>query len=139
MDKRIDQTTNLPLGTRDSSHMPWVVARIKYDYKNGLPEIKPGAYVKFINPECTSFELTENRAEAHGFINPCLEEIGIYDNVIVFLLPGITSPVRHYFEISLDKQKIEREILEEELKEIREADPNCGDCWVIRNNEIIRN
>jgi hypothetical protein len=100
-------------------------------------ELKPGNWVRFTNNKYTEFEPC-NKDEAHGILNPFLDEISTYDTVIVFLIPGITEPVRHTFDINPEKKKWEKEILDMEVEEARKNDPDCAGCWQIRNNEVIR-
>jgi len=135
MSERLDQTTHLPLGTRDAVHVPVIAGR--FNYKTSFPELEPGSFVKFVDKDFTLFELCEKK-DAHGFINPYLDEIYYFDNVLIFILPNITTPVRHYFEINLQQKTNEREVLEAELEEMKRNDESCAECYEIRNNEIIR-
>jgi hypothetical protein len=136
MSERLDKTCRLEVGTRDAVHVPIVVGRAdaSLDWK---VKLNPGDAVKFTDMEFTKFVPCE-RSEAHGILNPFLEEICRYESVIVFMVPGITSPVRHRFEINPDKRKWEEEVLKMELEEGKKSDPGCAECFVIRNNEVIR-
>lgn len=150
--ERMDQRTRLPLGTRDAGHIPFVVGRYKESFHQ-VPEeerkayweqyyaerekFKPGCFVKFIDDKFIYFEVCE-KAKAHGYVNPALDEISTYDNVLVFMLPGITEPVRHHFEIRPEKRDLERRLLEAELEQHKEEDPGCAECWTILNNEVVR-
>lgn len=150
--ERMDKNTRLPLGTRDACHIPFVVGRLKdppipkdeearKDYYKQWEENRkkyvPGAWVKFTDDKFTYFELCE-KVEAHGFINPLLETVSTYDNVIIWLMPDITEPVRHTFEICPNKRQTEKSLLEEELAEAQANDPECASCWDIVNGEVIR-
>lgn len=140
-DTCLDQNCNIPLGTRDAIHVPFVVgspARLSLEEERQLGfERKPGSFVKFTDDKFIEF-IPCDKESAHGILNPFLDEISRYDKVIVFLLPGITTPVRHNFDINLQQKQVEKQILEIELKHQKEADPDCADCWMIRNNAIIR-
>ncbi len=137
---RLDYTCNLPMGTRDALHVPYVVARwdTPNDIKERLAGLKPGSYVKFINTEYTKFVVCE-KADAQGVVNPFIDEISCYDNVVVLLIPGITTPVRHNFDIKPELLQAEKEILELELRGAKNQDPGCAECYEIRNNEVVRN
>lgn len=138
MTDRLDQRCKLALGTRDAFHVPAIVGQLDYDYESfDYEPLLPGSYVKFIDDKFTKFNLCD-RKDAHGYLNPNLEDISWSDNVLVFLFPGITTPVRHQFEIDLSKKDREIEVLEEELKLKQERDPECAECWFIYNNEVIR-
>lgn len=134
---RLDQTCRLPVGTRDAVHVPIVVAKAKFDINDRIFEFSPGAYVKFIDDEFTTF-VTCEKDEAHGVMNPFLEKIYIFDPVIIMLLPGITGPVRHHFDIDPSRRELEKQFLQDELKASMEADPECAGCYHIRNNEVGR-
>jgi len=138
--ERLDKTTRLMIGTRDAVHVPIAVAEVSREYcsQNKIWTLNPGTYVKFVNDEFTKFEPCD-KSEAHGVLNPFLDEISTYEPVIVLLNPGITTPVRHHFDIDLQQKARELSFLEIELEEVKEKDPDCAGCWVIRNNSIIRN
>lgn len=144
MNERLDQTCHLIVGTRDAAHIPFVVAqynittttleeRLKMGHK--LP---PGHFVRFIDDNYMHFVLCD-RDEAHGIINPFIEEVRFYDAVVIFILPGITSSVRHYFDINPKLKALEQQMLESELEQRKQEDPACAGCYEIRNNDIIRN
>lgn len=135
--ERLDQTCSIPLGTRDAIHVPFTVGSLHNKFKAGIYKLIPGSFVRFVDDKFIEFELCE-REKAHGILNPFLEEISIFDNVVVLLKPGITSVVRHTFDIDPKKEEIEKQILEMELKEAKEEDPSCADCYVIKNNRVTR-
>ncbi len=136
--ERLDHSTTLPLGTRDAVHLHIVVGKFEYNIKEQFPTyLTPGSFVKFVDKEFTKFVLCE-REEAHGFLNQFIKKICYYDNVIVFLLPDIATPVRHHFEIDLQKRQSEQWVLEAELEEAQSADPECASCYHIKNGRVIR-
>jgi hypothetical protein len=132
--ERLDQDTCLPRGTRDALHVPFVVAGADYKYRG---RINSGDFVKFVDEKFTLFTPCE-REEAHGVINPFLKEVSCYQTVVVLLLPGITTSVRHTFEITPEKKEWEKDILQTELEAAKREDPECADCWVILNNRVTR-
>jgi len=134
--QRLDQDCELPVGTRDACHVPFVVARKAYGNPKDW-ELKPGEFVKFTNDKYTEF-VTCTKEEAQGILNPFLDEISTFENVIVFMMPGITGPVQHEFEINPQVRLDEKEMLEVELEERKEQNPECADCYMIRNNRVIR-
>lgn len=122
------------IGTKDAVHVHIVIAE-KDSYKE---EIKPGDWVKFTDDKYNKIIKCE-KVDAHGIVDPFLDEyIYSFDKFAVLLVPGIASAVRHDFEINPNFRVWEKEALEDELKEIRDNDSDCGDCWQIRNNKIIR-
>lgn len=137
---RLDHSCRLPVGTRDAVHVPFVVAAAAVeattidDRINGL---KPGSYVKFLDDGYTKFVVCE-KAEAQGVLNPFVDEISYYEPVVVMMMPGITSPVRHHFDIDPRLKDMERHWLEAELAQAKQEDPDCAGCWVIKNNRVIR-
>jgi hypothetical protein len=136
---RLDQTCDLPMGTRDAVHVPIAVAQIA-EQKGFSGKIEPGDWVKFVDADFTRVVKCEKN-EAHGLANPFIEEISSYDNFVVFLTPGITTPVRHSFNIDPAKKEQERKALEMELELTIDSDPEkyqCADCWKIVNNRIVR-
>ena len=135
--ERLDKTCRLPVGTRDAVHVPIVAATVSRELDYHIP-LTPGAFVKFIDAEFTKF-IPCNKDEAHGVLNPFIDEIRRYEPVIVMLLPGITSPVRHNFDINPQQKEIEAKFLEMELEEAKKDDPDCAGCWVVRNNRVVRN
>lgn len=134
--ERLDQSTKLPLGTRDAVHVPIIAAKLDPKEKY-YGQIDAGSFVKFTDPEFTLFTICQ-KENAHGIINPFLDEVNFYDTVVILLLPGITTPVRHAFNIDVSQKERERSILEIELEEARKSDPDCASCWIIHNNEIVR-
>jgi hypothetical protein len=137
---RLDKSCSLPVGTRDAIHVPYVVATCtatieqQQEHKFKIP---PGSYVRFTDENCTKFILCA-RDEAQGIVNPFLTEILFWHPVVVLVMPGITTPVRHIFNINPAMQRWEQQVLEKELAEVKAQDPDCAECWHIRNNEIIR-
>lgn len=143
MNERLDNTCRLPVGTRDSVHVPFVVGRAEFpkelrDRMTLHKALQPGAYVKFIDDKYTKFVLCE-KAEAHGVLNPFLDQISMWDPVVVFLLPGITTTTRHTFEIDPGMKDQVRTVLEAQLRRAQEEDPECAECYEIVNNQLIRN
>lgn len=139
---RLDRKCRLEIGTRDAVHVPIVVGKLKYgtgnDFDIGfLSSLVPGAFVKFIDSEYEQFVMCD-KAAAHGIVNPFLEEVAYYAPVVVFLFPGITTPVRHHFDIDPKLRVLEQSMLEAELAEAKADDPECAGCWSIRNNEVQR-
>jgi hypothetical protein len=138
MSNQLDQECDLPLGTRDAIHVPYVVGTISKDLS--LKErmlILPGCWVRFIDDKFIKFVPCE-KAEAHGMVNPFLDKISRYSDVVVLLIPGITSQVTHQFDIDPSLRDQRQAMLEAELAEVKEQDPGCADCWVIRNNCVVR-
>lgn len=127
-------------GTRDAVHVPVVAARAKYiPLSTGIrPEYVPGAYVKFVDDKFMEFIICDKK-EAHGILNPFLDEISVFDTVLVFIMPGITTPVRHDFKIDPKFKEIEQGMLQSELEYAKKSDPECAGCYEIRNNTVIRN
>lgn len=135
MSDRLDQTCRLPAGTRDAVHVPIVAGRwARNDFTS---ELKPGEFVKFVDDKFVDFVPCQ-KDEAHGVANPFLDVISHIDPVIILLFPGITTPVRHDFNIDLNKNLIEKEMLKFEVEQARKEDPGCAGCWIIHNNEVIR-
>jgi hypothetical protein len=134
---RLDQDCCLPLGTRDAVHLPIVVATYKYGGPSNRHELKPGEYVKFVDKDYIYFVPCE-KEEAQGILNPFLDEITYFDPVVVFILPGITTAVRHAFEINPEMKTWEKQYLEKNLERAKQEDPACAGCYIIRNNDIIR-
>ncbi len=132
--ERLDETCRLMTGTRDAVHVPIVAAVVDRSHKG---ELTPGDFVKFTDAEFTKF-LPCKKNEAHGILNPFIDEISRYEPVVVMLVPGITSPVRHNFDIDPKQQQIKTEMLKAELEEAKQSDPECAECWIISNNRIIR-
>jgi hypothetical protein len=137
MKQDLDKSCHLAVGTRDAVHVPFTVGKYDYNSKSHIYELTPGSFVKFTNSAFTIFVLCE-KEESHGILNPFLDEISVWDNVIVFLKPGITTPVVHNFDIDLTLRDRNKQLLEMELEEARKLDPECADCYQIKNNDIIR-
>jgi len=131
---RLDQTCDITVGTRDAIHVPFVVGKLAPQEHTDLT---PGDFVKFIDDKFTYFKLAL-KEDAHGILNPFLDKISTYDAVVVLLFPGITSPVRHYFDIDPTIKEMHQALLEEELEIAKKADPDCAGCYRIRNNTVIR-
>lgn len=125
---------DLLLGQKDAVHVPIVIARSQ-DYKQ---QLHPGDWVNFTDKKYTQFVVVDTKEEALGMIDPFLDEVSPYDNVVILLKPGITSPVRHEFEINPELLEETNKLLREELKELQEKDSGCSECWTIRNGSIIR-
>ena len=140
MQERLDQTCHLPIGTRDAIHVPFVVARLaeSVSMEDRLAGLKPGSFVRFTDAEYTKFVICDKQL-AHGILNPFVDEISYYEPVVVLLMPGITTPVRHRFDINPSLKESERQWLSARLEEAKEEDPDCAGCYEIRNNKIIRN
>jgi hypothetical protein len=137
--ERLDMTCKLELGTRDACHVPFIVGQLHRNPVNyHFQELKPGEFVKFVDEKFQKF-VTCGKDEAHGILNPFIDEISMYESVVVFILPGITTSVRHTFNIDPKLKEYQKELLEEHLKASKEDDPNCAGCYEIRNNTIIRN
>ena len=140
---RLDHECSLPLGTRDAVHVPFVVAEDgrtneeKLRVDEGGRSIKPGDYVRFLDSEFRKFTPCD-QAEAQGIVNPFLERADIWHPVIVFLLPGLTGPVRHHFDIDVTAPGRERLYLESELEQAKREDPACADCYFIENGRLQR-
>jgi hypothetical protein len=131
MSERLDQASSLSVGTRDAVHVPIIVINAKGNL------LAPGMWIRFTNESCNDYEVC-NRENAHGIINPFISKIRSYDSVVVFLVPGITTPVQHNFDIVWDKAKMEHVMLELELAEIIKNEPNCAECYYIENGSIQR-
>lgn len=129
-----DPAYDMLVGTRDALHVPIIVATFD-DYKQRC-EALPGRWVKFVDADFTKIQLSD-KEDGHGIIDPFLDEVGI--DVVVLLKPGITSPVRHQFEINTNFLSINRMMLEAELAEAKADDPDCAECWEIQNGKVIRN
>jgi hypothetical protein len=123
------------LGTRDAVHVPFVVGR--FQRSKEYIDLNPGQWVRFVDNEYTEFVLSDYQ-NGHGIIDPFLEKACIYESVRILLRPGITSPVRHTFEIAPAFHEVNKIKLEQELAQAQEDDPNCAGCWQIINNEITR-
>lgn len=134
----LDKTCTLPVGTRDAVHWPIIVGQCDYHNLPKVPMLTPGMFVKFTNDSFTKF-IPCPKEEAHGVINPALDEIIYFDSVVILMMPGITTPVRHEFQVDLEKKKLERLFLEQDLEEAKKNDPDCAECYEIRNNAIVRN
>jgi hypothetical protein len=144
MQIRLDQNCKLKRGIKDAIHVPFIVARLDNNYGNDIDSImamsdklKPGCYIKFTNYECTSFVPCE-KDEAHGIINPFLDTVCFYDDVVILLVPSVVTKFSHDFDIDLTKQQLEKQKLTQELIQTIANDSECGNCWRIKNNEIVR-
>lgn len=134
----VKQLHKLPVGTRDALHIPFVV--VSYNNSNYL---SPGDLVRFTDETCTKLEKTNfnqplERYQAHGMVNPFVDKLTCDENVVVFLLPGLTSPVRHTFEINVKERNQIAIELEKELEQEKENDPNCAQCWYVLNDMVTR-
>jgi len=139
MSHQLDQTCRIPVGTRDAVHVPFVVGRAKdSSIQERIEGLKPGSFVKFVDDKFVEFALC-TKEEAHGILNPFLDEITWYDAVVVFIMPGITTPVVHHFEIEPKLKELHQKMLELELEQRKESDPACAGCYEIKNNKVIRN
>lgn len=130
---RLDYDCDLPLGTRDAVHVPVIAVQCK-DWK---ADLKPGDPVKFIDDKLTEVAPC-SRAEAQAFVNPFIDSVSHFENFLVLMIPGVTSPVNHHFEVNFEKAKIERACLEAELESRKNSDPGCADCYDIRNGRVMR-
>jgi hypothetical protein len=129
--------SDLPVGTRDAVHVPFVVAIVDHKLNVGIRlSIQPGQWVRFTDEKFTKVEPCE-KEDAHGIIDPFIDEMSLY-NVRVLLRPGITSPVRHEFEIDPSRLQLERAMLAAEVEERKRNDPGCAECWRIQNRRVIR-
>jgi len=143
----LNKTCDIDIGTRDAVHVPIVVGRLFHPKpvrdESGkmiftpLEPVEPGQWVKFVDSDFTDFTAC-TKDEAHGMINPFIDYVPYYDAVVVILKPGITSPVRHNFDIDPKKAEIRKQYLEVELEEAKKEDPGCAHCWQIINDEVIR-
>src|SRR5690348_13829805 len=126
---RLDQTCRLPVGTRDACHVPYVVAQAEHVpvEQRLMSKLEPRSYVKFVDKDYTRFVLCD-KEEAHGVLNPMIDEICYYDPVVVLMLPGITTPVQHGFEIRPEMRDMERKLLDNELEECKKEDGECASC-----------
>lgn len=128
----------LPAGTRDALHVPFVV--VSYDCNN---PIIPGDLVRFTDETCTKLERVKranplHMYQAHGMVNPFTDIVPYEQNIVVFLLPGRTSPVRHTFDIKVKERNRIAIELENGLELEKEQDPNCAECWQVVNDTITR-
>lgn len=142
MKNELGYDPNVPAGTRDAIHVPIVIGRLKEnsffierlkDHEN----LKPGKWVKFVDNKYIEFELSD-KENGHGIIDPFLDEVSVFDDIRILLRPGITSPVRHEYEINPEMLKFENELLQQEVEARKEEDPNCASCWQIKNRKVIR-
>lgn len=129
-------------GTRDAVHVPIVIARFKEskDVKEQLKsmdELKPGQWVKFVDDKYIDFVLSDQE-NGHGIVDPFLDDVGVWDDIRILLRPGITTPVRHQYEINPAMLKARKKLLDMELEEKKQEDPECADCWQIKNGDIVR-
>lgn len=131
---RLDESCDLPVGTRDAVHCPFVVIQ-NHDWKLDL---KPGDWVRFKDDTFTTIEPCEKK-DAHGLINPFINELSTFEGFVVFIVPGIATDVEHTFKINPDLKRIRQVLLEIELKQVQAEDEACAGCWEIRNNRVIRN
>lgn len=121
------------LGERDAVHVPIVTCEA-HDYKN-LPA--PSDWVRFTDDKFTTVVKCEKK-DAHGIADPFLDEISAFQRFAVLIVPGVTTDVRHEFQIIPELRDAKRQALEFELEQIKLDDQACSDCWVIRNNNILR-
>ncbi len=160
--RMLGEDSDLPEGTRDALHVPYVVCRMKeerfpeiilgetetqeqknerwraYYKKKEKDQCNPGDWVKFSNSTFSEVEKC-TKEEAHGIVDPFLQVTSFFDRFIVLLVPGMTSEPLHSFEINPDFLKLKKEMLEYDLKQSKEEDSDCAECYEIRNNRIIRN
>lgn len=110
----------LKIGQRDAVHMAYVVAQCNM----GL-EITPGESVQFVNESATLVKPCLPDDSRHGVADPFLiEDIAGGELFRVFLKPGLSTNVRHQFDLILS---IEPEPDEDE-PEYR-LGRNDGDDW----------
>lgn len=136
---RLDHINHLSAGTKDAVHVPFIVASLDRDIvlnSHSHPELKGGDWVKFTDDTC-KYVVPSNKEEGHGIINPFVDEV-CWWGIVVLLRPGITTPVQHHFVINPALLVWEKEMLESELRETKENDPGCSDCWVIQDGKITR-
>lgn len=144
---QLNKTCDLDVGTRDAVHVPIVVGQLFHPKpvrdENGkmiftpLTEVKPGDWVKFVDDKFTEF-VPCDKSEAHGMVNPFIDYVPFYGAIVVILKPGITSPVRHNFDIDPNIAEQRKHYLETMLKLKKANDPGCAECWIIQNDEVIR-
>ena len=96
--KSLDESVNeIPLGTKDAVHVPYIVVR-------GYDEVNAGDWVRFTDSNQERVESCD-KSEAIGIINPFMDSISYDEHFVVLLMPGITTPVHHQFEIDATKYK----------------------------------
>lgn len=132
MPYRLDQTCKDAAGVRDAIHVPFVVVQ-----QRGCNVLQPGDWVKFVNDDLTTVEPCSKK-EAHGIVNPFIDKILAFNNIVILLVPGITTPVRHHFDIDTNMASFENSVLERELEQAKKEDPNCAECYVIVNKNVER-
>lgn len=129
----LGENTSLPAGTRDAVHCPIVIVSSKeYPVK-----LSPGDWVKFTDDKFTKVEKCEKR-DADGIVDPFLETVDCYENFAIMLVPHTTQGLFHSFDINPAYRKAYQKSLQLELEDVRQNDPDCGDCWAIKNGKIIR-
>lgn len=138
MKNELGYDPRMPAGTRDAVHVPIVIGRLKRPLDVAKENsLQPGSWVKFVDNKYIEFELSD-KENGHGIVDPFVDEIAFFGEIFILLRPGITTPVRHEYEIDPEMLKFQKELLQEELKNERESDPACADCWQIRNGSVIR-
>ncbi|MHA1943809.1 MAG: hypothetical protein ACW96M_05375 [Candidatus Thorarchaeota archaeon] len=124
-------------GLRDAFHAPAILCQINIDNCRTCPDdVK---FVRFTDEECTEVAPCE-REQAHGVVDPFVELEWYMDNKLVWVLlkPGIVTNLYHAFEMELEPMSDEEKSLRAELKQRREEDPNCAECWQIEGGRVIR-
>ncbi len=134
MSDRLDHPCKLSPGERDAVHVPIVAGEFAGEWTEDL---RPGDWVKFTDDNFRAFVKCD-KADAHGVVNPFLEIAQRYHPMVILLKPGITTPVRHNFQIVPAQPEYERMMLELELERVKEEDPACADCWYIENGVLER-
>jgi len=127
-------------GLRDAFHAPAILCSIDlYTNSRGYANPEDISFVRFTNDDFSEVEPCE-REQAHGVVDPFVKLDWTAENKLVWVLlnPGIVTNLVHSFEMSIPEMSDEEKSLREELKQCREEDPNCAECWQIEDGKVVR-
>lgn len=98
--KSLDESVDgIPLGTKDAVHVPYIVVKAAYE------SVNPGNWVRFSNSSQEKVvSCDKDDALVIGIVNPFVDSVSYGDSFVVLLIPSITTPVRHQFEIDATKR-----------------------------------
>ena len=118
------------LGMRDAFHVPCVAVTCD-------EMVYPTDGVCFTDESCKTVRKCRDDNH-HAIVDPFLEDGAGYGDIFwVFLVPGLVGNLVHSFDINLNMSDEEKE-LEKELQRQKDADPNCAECWHIKDGRVSR-
>jgi len=118
------------LGRQDAFHVPCIAVTCD-------EMVYASEGVCFTDESLTTVRKCRDNSH-HAIVDPFLEDgAGYGDCFWVFLLPGVVNNLTHNFEVDL-KLTTEQLELEQELQHQKDKDPNCTECWHIKDGKISR-